>query len=142
MTELETVTVSFKAYRIQHDLIEQAAEKQGQSISDFCRDTLTERATAVTGKRLPQLPPLQRGRYGSMINQAATKLGLTRAQYEAKALAEHAAAQLGYTVLLQRPEGESPLAPARAYVASRKGSGTYAKTGAAPEVTRPAKRAR
>jgi len=147
MTELELVTVSFKAYRLLSELIAEAAEKEGLSISDFCRDTMTERASAVTGKKLPQLPPLQRGRYGNMIAQAATKLGLTRAQYEAKALQEHAAAQLGYTVLLERPAPRAQdLEPAKAYVRSRstpapaparKPSGTYAKGHAAPEVVRP-----
>lgn len=136
MTELELTTVSFKAYRLLSELIAEAAEKEGLSISDFCRDTMTERASAVTGKRLPQLPPLQRGRYGNMIAQAATKLGLTRAQYEAKALQEHAAAQLGYTVLLERPERTTEAPPKSG--PARKSSGTYAKGGErAPEVVRP-----
>ncbi len=129
MTELELVTISFKAYRLLSELIAEAAEKEGLSISDFCRDTMTERASAVTGKRLPQLPPLQRGRYGNMIAQAATKLGLTRAQFEAQALQESAARALGYTVLLERTSSPVP---------ARKGSGTYAKSGErAPEVVRP-----
>ena len=35
MTELELVTVSFKAYRVASDLIHEAAEKEGLSVSDF-----------------------------------------------------------------------------------------------------------
>lgn len=73
-----------------------------------------------------------------------------RAQFEAKALQEYAAAQLGYPVLLERPEpNPADLEPAKAYVRSRssappppastrKPSGTYAKGGErAPEVVRP-----
>jgi uncharacterized protein (DUF1778 family) len=148
MTELELVTVSFKAYRLVSELIAEAAEKEGLSISDFCRETMTERASAVTGRKLPTLPPLQRGRYGNMIAQAATKLGLTRAEFEAKALQEYAAAQLGYTVLFERADPKpEELEPAKAYVRSRstpvppaprKPSGTYSKGGErAPEVVRP-----
>lgn len=127
MTELELVTVSFKAYRVASEFIHEAAEKSGLSVSDFCRETMVERAANVLGRALPQLPPLQRGRYGNMVAQAATKLGLTRQQFEAQAAQQAAAHALGYTVLMGRPDGGFTTILPPAEQPPKRPSGSYSK---------------
>jgi uncharacterized protein (DUF1778 family) len=86
-----TKNITFRAYEIQIDLIQRAADKRGVSLSDFCRDLLVPAAAKELGEEPPPLPKIERGRYGSIIAKAAKALGMTREEYEARVIQQEAA---------------------------------------------------
>lgn len=100
-TEFALVTISFKAYKAQHDLIKRAAEKAGSDTdADYMRETLIAAAARQLGEPMPIFPPIVRGRGGSLIAQAAARMGLSREQFEQRAPHIYAAQSLG---LIQPP---------------------------------------
>ncbi len=114
-SDLELVTISFRVYKIHRDLIEQAAAKvEGRTISDYVRETTTIRAAADCGVMLPQVPEIVRGRHGSLVAQAANRLGMTRAEFEAKAIqmaAEQALQQNAVDEQTPAPQHRSTMRP-------------------------------
>lgn len=118
----QLTTVSFRCYNVQAQLIAEAAEGANMTVSDYGRELLVSDAARRLGRALPMVPPIIRGRGGSLIAQAASKLGLSRAEFEDYASRLAAADVLGMTV---HKAEEAPAAP----VTERKGSGTRPAVG-------------
>lgn len=93
-SQYETKNITFRTYGVYVDAIERAAAKGGKSISDYARDILAPFAYSDLGERMPPLPPIQRGRYSSMISQAAKATGQTREEFMQRAAQEVAARML------------------------------------------------
>jgi uncharacterized protein (DUF1778 family) len=89
------VTISFRGYTQQRDLINRAADNAGMSPSDYMREVLTAEAARRLGEPMPVLPPIIRGRGSSLIAQAAAKMGMTREQFDRRAAHLYAAQTLG-----------------------------------------------
>lgn len=87
-----TKNVTVRCYEVDSNTIQRAADRAGKSLSDYVRDILIPWAYSDLCEARPNMPPLERGRYTSMIDQAAKAAGLTRDQFEKQA-AEQAAAQ-------------------------------------------------
>jgi uncharacterized protein (DUF1778 family) len=90
----ETKNITFRTYGVYVDAIERAAAKAGKTISDYARDILAPFAYSDLGERMPNLPAIQRGRYSSMINQAAKASGVTKEEFMQRAAQEVAARML------------------------------------------------
>ena len=125
-TYLNLVNVSVRMYQVHRDLIEEAAALvPGRTVSDYMRDTLAMQAALDLNRELPRVPEINRGRNGSMIAQAAAKLGLSRDEFEAQAIRAMAAQTLGADALENRPGSERPAPPASSTMpAQRPGSYT------------------
>jgi uncharacterized protein (DUF1778 family) len=101
MTETSTdssfdlITVSFRAYNQQRDLINLAADNAGMTPSDYMREIMTAESARRLGEPMPVLPPIIRGRGSSLIAQAAAKMGMTREQFDRRAAHLYAAQTLG-----------------------------------------------
>lgn len=94
-THLDLVNVSVRMYQVRRDLIERAAALEpGRTVSDYMRDTLAMQAALDLNVDLPRVPEINRGRNGSMIAQAAAKLGMSREDFEAQAIRSAAALTL------------------------------------------------
>ncbi len=105
-----TRNVTVRCYEVDSHAIQRAAERAGKSLSDYCRDVLIPWAYSDLGEKRPNLPPLERGRYASMIDQAAKAAGMTREQFERRAAEEAAAKALGVAgPLTASGSGERPL---------------------------------
>lgn len=118
---LELVNISLRLYAVHRDLIDRAAALEpGRSLSDYCRDTLVMQAALDLGEELPHVPEIKRGRGGSLVNQAAAKLGITREEFEAQAALAWAAQTLGADALENRPATTPPPA--------KKPSGFYSQS--------------
>lgn len=100
-TEYQLVTFSFKLYPNQKAFIEEAAEhSKSETIlnaSDFAREMLLSDAEVILSKKRPYAAPIVRGRGGSLVAQAAAKLGLSRQEFESRAAQHFAADTLGLT---------------------------------------------
>lgn len=104
---LNLVNVSVRMFQVHRDLIEEAAALvPGRTISDYMRDTLAMQAALDLNRDLPRVPEINRGRNGSMIAQAAAKLGMSREDFEAQAIRAMAAQTLGADALENRPATE------------------------------------
>lgn len=80
-SEFDLVTISFRCYKGQQDLIKRAAEKLGaENESEHMRDVLVSASAKTLGLPVPTFPPIVRGRGGSLIAQAAVKMGLSQEQ--------------------------------------------------------------
>lgn len=111
-THLELVSVSFRMYQIHKDLIERAAALvPGRSVSDYMRETLAMQAALDLGVELPNVPDINRGRAGGLVNQAAQKLGMTREEFEILAVRHMAAQTLESNALLTPPQGVPAVRP-------------------------------
>ncbi len=111
-----TKNVTVRCYEVDALAIQRAADKAGKTLSDYCRDVLIPWAYSDLGEKRPTLPPLERGRYGSMVEQAAKALGMTREQFERQAAEERAAQALGVAgpgESGERPRFAAPSIPAR-----------------------------
>lgn len=114
----ELCNISIRLYRVQRDLIDRAVErisaKKGNpdySLSDYTREVLTLQAAIDTETEPPIVPDITRGRGGSLIMQAAAKLGMTREEFEQAAIRNAAAQALGANVLDNRPAPGSGMRP-------------------------------
>lgn len=108
-THLDLVNVSVRMYKVHRDMVEQAAALvPNRTISDYMRDTLAMQAALDLNIELPHTPDINRGRNGSMIAQAAAKLGLSREDFEAQAIRAMAAQTLGADALENRPSTVPP----------------------------------
>jgi uncharacterized protein (DUF1778 family) len=88
-----TKNVTVRCYEVDSDAIQRAADRSGKTLSDYCRDVLIPWAYSDLGEKRPNLPPLERGRYSSMIDQAAKAAGMSREQFERRAAEQMAAAE-------------------------------------------------
>lgn len=124
---LELVNFSVRLYQVQKDLIERASKKMGhETPSDYIRDTLTYQAALDLGEELPVVPEITRGRGGSIVSQAAAKLGMTVLDFERSAARVMAAQTLGANAIDDRPSSRPAPQP-------RTPSGTYARRDVTPE---------
>lgn len=80
-----TKNVTVRCYEIDANAVQRAAERAGKTLSDYCRDVLIPWAYSDLGEKRPNLPTLERGRYSSMVEQAAKARGMTRDQFEREA---------------------------------------------------------
>ncbi len=113
-THLNLVNVSVRMFQVHRDLIEEAAALvPGRTISDYMRDTLAMQAALDLNRELPRVPEINRGRNGSMIAQAAAKLGLSREEFEQQAIRAMAAQTLGADALVTPPQGMPAVQPER-----------------------------
>ncbi len=131
-----TKNVTFRCYEIDASAIDRAAAQAGKSLSDYCRDIVIPWAYSDIGEHRPNLPSLEPGRYANMVEAAAKKAGMTRADFERHAAEAMAAAALGVAgpeesggsgerlrVVPPRPERQSSRPP-------RQLDGRYASNGA------------
>jgi uncharacterized protein (DUF1778 family) len=113
-THLNLVNVSVRMFQVHRDMIEEAAALvPNRTISDYMRDTLAMQAALDLNRELPRVPEINRGRNGSMIAQAAAKLGMSREEFEQQAIRAMAAQTLEANALDNRPISERPPAPER-----------------------------
>jgi uncharacterized protein (DUF1778 family) len=96
-----TKNVTVRCYEVDSDAIQRAADRAGKTLSDYCRDVLIPWAYSDLGEKRPNLPPLERGRYSSLVDQAAKAAGMTREQLERRAAEQMAAEALGVAGPLQ-----------------------------------------
>lgn len=87
--------VTFRVHAVDRDAIKRAAKKAGTDLSGYCRDVIVPYAYSELGERRPNLPPVERGSGGNLIDQAAKAAGVTRAQYMRRIAEEQAARDLG-----------------------------------------------
>jgi uncharacterized protein (DUF1778 family) len=107
-THLNLVNVSVRMFQVHRDLIEEAAALvPGRTISDYMRDTLAMQAALDLNRELPRVPEINRGRNGSMIAQAAAKLGMSRDEFEQQAIRAMAAQTLEADALVTPPRRDS-----------------------------------
>jgi uncharacterized protein (DUF1778 family) len=105
-----TKNVTVRCYEVDADAIQRAADRAGKTLSDYCRDVLIPWAYSDLGEKRPMLPPLERGRYTSMLEQAAKAQGVDAATFAREAVELVAAQTLG----LAAPKATPPPAmPAR-----------------------------
>ncbi len=78
-----TQNVTFRAYAIQVELIRRAADHTGKRLSDYIRDLVVPQAARDLGEDEPNLPKIERGRYGSIVAKAAKARGMSREDFEA-----------------------------------------------------------
>jgi uncharacterized protein (DUF1778 family) len=90
-----TKNVTVRCYEIDADAIQRAADRASKTLSDYCRDILIPWAYSDLGERRPQLPPLERGRYSSMLEKAAKAAGVDAATFARDAVETAAAQALG-----------------------------------------------
>jgi len=120
---LELVNISLRLYAVHRDLIDRAAALDpDRTLSDYCRDVLVMQAALDLNEEIPAVPEIKRGRGGSLINQAAAKLGMSREEFESRAALAFAAQTLGADAIDNRPATTPP-------PSGRKPSGTYAVRG-------------
>lgn len=106
-THLNLVNVSLRLYQVHRELLERAAALvPGRTISDYMREVLPMQAALDLNVELPHTPDIHRGRGGSIVAQAAAKLGMTREEFEAQAARAMAAQTLGADVIDERPSRE------------------------------------
>jgi len=91
-----TKSVSLRDYEVFTEMYEQAAEKSGKSFSDWARDIMRAQAAKELGVVMPQLPPLERGRYGGLIARAAREAGVPKEVYMRQAAEILAAQHFGF----------------------------------------------
>ncbi len=127
-----TKNITFRAYEIQIDLMQKAAEHSGKTLSDWARDLLVPQAARELGVEAPSLPKIERGRYGSMIAKAAKARGMTREEFE-----EWSAQQVAAQILSEDGSGERP-----AQAPGRRGLGVYAGAGETTAMRSPRRRTR
>lgn len=89
-----TRNVTFRMYALLVDLVHRAADATDKNLSDYIRDIIVPVAAKDLGEEPPELPRLKRGRYSSMIAQAAKAAGMSREDFEAMVLADAAAKML------------------------------------------------
>jgi hypothetical protein len=90
-----TENLTTRVYAIYADIVRRAAEKAGKSISEYVGDIVVPWAASDLGERLPPLPPLERGRYRTLVEAAAARAGMTRRQWERHAIETQNALALG-----------------------------------------------
>lgn len=127
MNDYTTTNVTFRLYQIEKDLIQEAADKTGVTLSDYVRPIVRAQVEKDLNRKLPEFPPVKRGRAGSLVAQAAASLGMSRAEFEAKAAEHFAADTLGFYAETQRP-AESPFVRAER-PPERAPSGTMVRVG-------------
>ncbi len=128
--QYDLVSVSVRMYRAHLDLIDRAvvlraAKHPGFDRSDYIRETMALQASIDLGVELPHMPEIVRGRGGSLVDQAAAQLGMSRAEFEQNAIRAMAAQALAADVY--GPE----LTPRRPE------SGTYKRASVRPEALGP-----
>ena len=104
------VTISFRSYEKQRDLVNRAADNAGMTPSDYMREVMTADACRRLNEPMPILPPIIRGRGSSLVAQAAAKMGMTREQFDRRAAHLYAAQMLGLVVTQTAPISERPAA--------------------------------
>ncbi len=80
-----TKNITFRAYEIDLKQIEKAAKAAKKNVSDYVRDVVIPKAYKDTGDERPDLPELQRGRYGGLVAQAARLAGMSPDQLRKEA---------------------------------------------------------
>lgn len=107
-----TKNITFRTYDVYADAIERAAKKAGKSISDYARDILAPFAYSDLGERMPNLPQIMKGRYSSIVAQAAKASGESTQAFMQRAAREVAARML-------EESGERPATRPGAYALKR-----------------------
>ena len=106
---LDLVTVSFRCYRVHRDLLDRAAALVPErTVSDYIREILPLQCAIDLHEELPNVPSIERGRGGSMVAQAAAKLGMSREEFEQHAAVVLAAQALGADAIDDRPSSRPP----------------------------------
>jgi hypothetical protein len=115
-----TKNITFRAYEIDLKQIEKAAKLAKKNVSDYVRDIVIPRAYKDTGTEREDLPPLQRGRYGGLVSQAARLAGMTPDE-----LRKSAAENLAQAIINAKgaPGGKGPKDSG-----VRRGPGAYSET--------------
>lgn len=118
---LDLVNISVRLYRAQRDLIDRANELvPDRTLSEYVRDVMTMQAALDLGEELPRVPEIRHGRGGSMVAQAAAKLGLTREEFEQQAIKYAAAQALESNAIDNRVDSRhTPIPPAPVPVPTR-----------------------
>lgn len=104
-----TKNVTIRCYEIDADAIQRAADRAQKTLSDYCRDVLIPWAYSDLGERRPQLPPLERGRYASMLEQAAKAAGVDAQTFAREAIEAAAAERLGLAAPHTPPRRDSSI---------------------------------
>lgn len=106
MPSFTAKNVTFRVYLAWAAVIEQAAEKANQTVSEYCRDRMPLVAAKELGISLPKLPDMKRGRDNELVTRAAKLTGLTPEEFMRQAGARMAAAALGYESEIAAQRGE------------------------------------
>jgi hypothetical protein len=127
----ELVGMSVRMYRAHLELVDRAVALRQEKTpdfdrSDYIRETMTLQAAIDLGVEVPFMPPILRGRGGSLADRAAAKLGMTRADFEESAIRAMAAQALAQDAIDNRPTSRNA-----------GGSGTYKRTSVRPEALTP-----
>jgi|SRR5215204_3470202 len=122
----ELVSMSVRMYRAHLDLVDRAvalrqAKQPGFDRSDYIRETMALQAAIDLGVEVPAMPEIVRGRGGSLVDRAASQLGMSRAEFEQNAIRAMAAQALGADVF------GTELTP------RRPASGTYKRASVRPD---------
>jgi hypothetical protein len=90
-----TENLTARVYARHADIVRRAAARAGKTISEYVADVVVQWAASDLGEALPPLPRLERGRYKRMVEEAAERAGMTRAQWERHAAEVLSAQALG-----------------------------------------------
>ncbi len=90
-----TKNVTVRCYEVDAEAIQRAADRAQKSLSDYVRDIIIPWAYSDLGERRPNLPPLERGRYQSMLETAAKAAGVPAETFARQAVEAAAAQALG-----------------------------------------------
>jgi hypothetical protein len=75
---------------------EKGEGEQKLTVAELIRISLAEKVASVLNEDVAELPPVVRGRGGSMVSQLAKELGISKEQLEQKAAELIAAQRFGY----------------------------------------------
>ncbi len=123
-----TKNVTVRCYEVDAEAIQRAADRAGKSLSDYVRDIIIPWAYSDLGERRPNLPPLERGRYQSMLETAAKAAGVPAEAFARQAVEAAAAQALGLA---------APSTPPPAMPAPVPGPGAYARRDSSIRELRP-----
>ncbi len=90
-----TENLTARVYSLHADIVRRAAQQVGMSVSEYLATIIVPWAASDLGEPLPQLPRLERGRYKSLVEQAAARAGMSRGQWERHAAETLSAQALG-----------------------------------------------
>jgi uncharacterized protein (DUF1778 family) len=117
-----TENLTTRIYSVHADLVRRAAAKADKSISEYVGDVVVAWAASDIGEKVVPLPKLERGRYKRLVDEAAKRAGMTRAQWERHAAETLSAQALGI------PTPDDARAPSKSGERVAVNVGGYAKS--------------
>lgn len=119
---LSMCTVPARIHTFLYDKIKQCVDMENRTrpngtremnIADFIRISAAERVAKILKEDVSDIPPVIRGRGGSLVAQAAKKAGIPTKEFEAKAVELVAMQAMGYNpaeMMAKLMSGEMPAA--------------------------------